>query len=79
MIIRVMKSFCGNINDPLKHVSKVLLLVATFWLMAQWFGSFLSWPYMLVFVFDFLAFLGFLWVIVVLLLRRKLAKHNGEN
>lgn len=79
MIVRVIKFLFGNINDPLKHVSKVLFLVAVFWLIAQWFGSFLGWHYKFVFVFDFLAFCGFLWVIIVLLLNRKPTKHNGEN
>jgi hypothetical protein len=79
MISRVISFLSGNINNPVKQVSKVLLLVSSCWLIAQWLGSSFGWDYRLVFIFDIIAFLGFLWVMVVLLLNKKLTKNKREN
>ena len=66
MISSVISFLSGNINNPVKQVSKVLLLVSACWLIAQWLGSSFGWDYRLVFLFDIIAFLGFIPLALIL-------------
>ena len=69
----------GDISNPLKIVSIVLLLVTAVWLTAQWLGHYFSWNFRLAFVFDSFAFLGFLWVMLVVFRVWRMSKQDRKN
>ena len=69
----------GNIANPSKIASLVLFLVAVVWLIAQWLGHYFSWDFRLAFVFDSFAFLGFLWVMLVVFRVWRVSKKGRKN
>lgn len=69
----------GNIDNPSKIASLVLFLVAVVWLSAQWLGHYFSWDFRLAFVFDSFAFLGFLWVMLVVFRVWRVSKKDRKN
>ena len=69
----------GNIDNPSKIASLVLFLVAVVWLNAQWLGHYFSWDFRLAFVFDSFAFLGFLWVMLVVFRVWRVSKQDRKN
>jgi uncharacterized membrane protein YesL len=61
----------GNVNNPSKHASIVILSVTVFWLVVQLLG--------LTFFFDFTAISGFLWALLVLAKAFQKNNRNGDN
>ena len=69
----------GNVNNPSKHASIVILSVTVFWLVMQLLGSNYGWDFRLTFFFDFTAISGFLWALLVLAKAFQKNNRNGDN
>ncbi|MFQ3354909.1 MAG: hypothetical protein ACI8Y9_000641 [Paracoccaceae bacterium] len=49
------------------HASLVIFFTMTFWLAGQWLGGNRGWAFEIVFLFDSIAILGFIWSLFIAL------------